>query len=341
MAEVSLEQLRSRLALFEERRRYYEWKSDHSPGKLQRHEVWRHRYLSSPYLIGALDDRIAIRFRDIFVNQTDLGKNGKIGMLPIDAGDAFMQKFTHMLEEYGARGGTPNNVIEEARKPILRYFENGDPIAVRMFAGYTVPPTPFFVKYGRREFLEPMLHEGRMRICPASFYNNQRFAEAIRDDEISRFFFIPTFRERLDGKQFIDFEDHRIDFGDDDITLSIKIPDYYLFSLCDHIYYRMPTDFNSDAALIIRDPIRFTQLVISSFLAKWTDWEPMHGSVEYYDPYRDYTKIKVPEMSKHFGYSYQREVRIVLRAKRPIRTALQPEFLAIGSMRDYAELISA
>lgn len=342
MNEVSLDQMRTRLALMEERRAHYEWKSDNTAGKLVRHEVWRHDYLANPYLLGAPEERVASRFKDIFINQTELGNNAKIGMLPLDAGDAFMQKFTHMLEEYGARtGNPPEDVIEQARKPIRRYFEKGDPIAVRMFDGYQKPEAPFLVKYGRREFLEPMLMEGRIRICPASYYNNDGLGDAIRDDELTRNFFIPTFRERLQGIHFVDVQGHRIDYGNDDLALPVVMPDYFLLSLCDHIYYRMPTDFDADAALIIRDPTRFMQRVISSFLANWPDWEPLHGPVTYYDPYRDYTKVKTPEMSKHFGYSYQREVRIAFRAKRRPHAALKPEFLTIGPMGDYAELVSA
>ncbi len=260
-------------------------------------------------------------------------------MIPLQSTDAFMQKFTHMIEEYGSRGGTPVNVIQSAREPILRYFEHGDPIALKMFAGYKIPSHPILVKYGRRQYLEPMLHNGSIRICPASFYNDQTHNDAVRDDEISRTFFIPTFRERLAGQHSIDFRGHRISFGNDDIVMPVVVPDYFLFSLCDCIYYRLPTDFDADAALIIRDPVRFSQRVISAFLAASPGWEPMYGPVTYYDPYRDYTEMRVPEMSKHFGYSYQREVRIAFRAKQPIRTTLQPEYLKIGSMTDYAELV--
>jgi hypothetical protein len=342
MAQVSADQIRSRLADVNARKAHYEQKSNMPPKKLVRHEVWRHDYLSYPYLIGAPDDRIAKRFCDIFMNAMELEENGKIVPrrgFAID--DTFTQKFTHMLEEYGSRGGTPVDVIAAARTPFLRYFENGDPIAVKMFNGYQAPPSPFFIKYGRKQFLEPMLREGRIRICPASFYSNTALLASIKDDEISRTFFIPTFRERLAGQDFLDFQGHRIVFGDDDIVLPVVCPDYFLFSLCDQIYYRLPTDFDADAALIIRDPNLFRQRIISHFLVRRPDWEPLHGPVTYYDPYRDHSKIKVPEMSKHFGYTYQREVRIAFRSKQSVHAALQPEFLKIGPMTDYAELICA
>lgn len=340
MTQVTVEQLRSRLAEFEERKAYYEWKSENAEGRLKRHEVWRHTYLSFPYLIGATDGRVAERFCDIFINQSELGNEGKIGIRPgFETDDSFSQKFTHMLEEYDSRGGMPARVIQTAKKPILSYFENGDPIAVKMFAAYHPPSTPYVVKYGRKEFLEPMLHKGKIRICPATFYNNTSFVESVQDDETSRVFFIPTFRERLIGQHFIDFQGRRIAFGNDDIVLPVVVPDYYLFSLCDQIYYRLPTDFKADAALIIRDPVRFSQCVISAFMARRPDWEPLYGSIAYYDPYRDYTKAGVPEMLKHFRYAYQREVRIAFRSKQSLRTTLEPEFLTIGSMSEYAELI--
>ncbi|MFZ0479157.1 MAG: hypothetical protein WAL71_08405 [Terriglobales bacterium] len=339
MAQVSIDQIRSRLAEVSARKAHYERKSSTPPERLVRHEVWRHDYLSFPYLIGAPDDRVGKRFCDIVMNTAELGPEGKIGVHDFAKDETPTQKFTHMLEEYGSRGGTPAGVIAAARAPVLRYFENGTPVAVKMFQGYQAPPAPFLVKYGRKEFLEPMIKEGRMRICPATFYNNTAFLQSVQDDERSRMFFIPTFRERLAGKDHLDFQGRRIVFGDDDINMPVICPDYFLFSLCDQIYYRLPTDFNADAALIIRNPGLFTQRVISHFLVKQPDWEPLHGPVTYYDPYRDYSKVKVAEMSKHFGYAYQREVRIAFRSKHPIHTGLQPEFLKIGAMTDYAELI--
>lgn len=338
---VPIALVRDRLRLIEDRFDAYVKQAEQNGGRLKRHEVWRKDYLSFPYLIGAPDDRIAQRFRDVFINTTDLNPDAKLVPLPVDTADSFMQKFTHLNEEYGARGGLPIDVVSEARKPTVAYFENGDPIAVKIFAGYTPQISPFVVKYGRREFLEPMLHSGRLRICPATYYNDSTHNAAIKDDEIHRTFYIPTFRERLQGIHHLDFQGHRIQYGEDDIVLPVVAQDYFLYSLCDHIYYRMPTDFGANAALIIRAPDIFAQRLISSFLARWPDWEPEYGPVTYYDPYRDYAKMRVHEMSKHFGYAYQREVRIVLRAKRQPWAALQPEFLDIGAMTDFADLVSA
>ncbi len=90
MAFVSADQIRSRLAYMEGRRRRYEEKYQ-ANGGVRRHEMWRHEYLANPYGIGAPDDRLAERFLHIFVNQTELTPEAKIGMLPMDVDDRFMQ----------------------------------------------------------------------------------------------------------------------------------------------------------------------------------------------------------------------------------------------------------
>jgi hypothetical protein len=339
---VAPSQLRARAHAMHARWQHFEDVAARQHGNLKRHETWRHEYASDPYLLGAPDERLASRFKHVFINQTELNTDAKIGLLPIEDEHSFMAKFTHLLEEYGVRTGEhpPSDVISAAKAPALKYFANGEPIASRMFRNYVAPTTSFTVKYGRREFLEPMLRWGRLRICPASYYSDSAHNDAVKDDETHRTFYIPTFRERLRGIHHTMFQGRRIEYGDDDLVVPIAAPDYFLLSLCDSIYYRLPTDFEADAALVIRDPNRFAQRVISSFLARYPNWKPHYGPVTYYDPYRDFTKIRVHQMSKHFGYAYQREVRIVLEARQGPGHALQPEFFEIGPMDDYAELLS-
>jgi hypothetical protein len=87
-------------------------------------------------------------------------------------------------------------------------------------------------------------------------------------------------------------------------------------------------------------PTLFTRLVVSNFLAQQPDWKTLCGHITYYDPCRDYTKIKVPEMSKNFGYGYQRELRIAFEAKRHVRSNLEPIFLKIDPKKDFSGLLS-
>jgi hypothetical protein len=339
MAKVTVDQIRQRFETVEARRRHYERKSE-QPGRLQRHEVWRHAYLAHPYLIGSPEDRVADRFRNTFMNAMELGPKGQIAPVLMSETDEYMQVFTHLLEEYGSRGGEPpEDVIATARAPLVKYFEDGTPIGVRLFDGYTAPTDPIIVKYGKRQFLEPMFQNGDLRLANAGLYNDSQFLKAVRDDETSRTFFIPTFEERLAGKTHCEFQGHRIEYDDDDIVLPLVFEDYYLFSLCEHIHYRMPMDFEADAAIVIRDPARFKRRLISTFLSRFPDWEPLEGKVIYYDPYRDYSKFKIPEMAKRFGYAYQKEVRIVFRRRHKLSEPLEPLHLSIGSMTDYADLL--
>lgn len=315
LSKVNLKELRERAKRLEQRRTEYLARAD--AGALVRHETWRLEYLIRPYLLGAPDDRVAERFRHVFVNTTELDAGGRLTPVPLQRTDEYMQVFTHLLEEYANRpgGGIPDGVVASSRAPLLRYFEKGTPAGVRMFESYAAPPTPIIVKYGKRQFLEPMLATGDLRLANAGLYNDASHSDAVRDDETSRTFFIPTWRERLEGRTGMDFQGHRIEFEDDDIVMPLVFGDYYLFSLCEQVHHRMPTDFDADAAIVIRDPARFKQRLISTFLARLPDWEPLEGPVTYYDPYRDYSKFTVPEMAKHFGYGYQREVRVAFRPR--------------------------
>jgi hypothetical protein len=298
-------------------------------------------YYNRPYLAGAPYDRVAERFRDVFLNVTEVDALGRLSFRSGATDDhGFMPKFTHLLEELNSRGGLRTDLIAEARAPVLKYFDGGAPIGVKLFGSFDRPRRPFLVKYSRREFLEPMLRDGVLRICPATYYEDVHLLPSIKDTETHRYFYIPTFRERLRGESNLLYQGHDIKFGNDDVSLPVVVPDYFLFSLSDSIYYRLPTDFSADPALIILDPNRFYRRLSGAFASRWPGWLRTMGPVTYFDPYIDYDRCRDPEMVKHFAYSYQREVRVVFRSQRRPTAPLEPEFLNIGSMVDYAELLT-
>ena len=65
----------------------------------------------------------------------------------------------------------------------------------------------------------------------------------------------------------------------------------------------------------------------------------MDLKIIYYDPYQDYAKLNASEIAKHFGYAYQKEVRVAFRPCQWISLNLEPVFLSNGSMTAYADLV--
>lgn len=80
---VTSKQLKERAEAMEARWHYFKETADRQKNTLKLHETWRQEYASFPYLLGAPDDRIASRFKDVFINQTELDSSAKVGLLPI------------------------------------------------------------------------------------------------------------------------------------------------------------------------------------------------------------------------------------------------------------------
>jgi len=336
-APIDLKELRWRLDYLSERAAEYENRRRQNSGKLPKSDWWRLAYCKYPYLIGATQDEYNERFCDIFLNTTDLTEKGQISpAVGMEDDSYFMQKFTHLLEENRMYVDT----IQRGRAPIVDYFANGTPIGVRLFQGARQPSNPILVKYSKREYLEPMLREGRIRISPAAFYDSDGHIASIRDAETHRPIKIPTFRERLAGKTSVMVKGTTLNFNEKDLEINVEVPNYYMFCTSSWIYYRLPSDFNSDAALIIFDPDRFVRTVVSKFLAIEPLWKPVHGNIRYYDPYLETADLKVPEMSKHIRYAYQREHRIAFIRGDYAQREMGHIHLTIGDMRDYATLVT-
>lgn len=336
-----IDSIRSKLKSLEHLREKIE-RIHKETGRLLRHQGWRLNYYQFPYLIGTSSETLETRFRDVFLNVYDVTADGKIVPRPDE--DLFLlQKFTHLIEEWNSRGGLPVSVAKSAAAQVRKYFENGEPVGTRFFEKLQKPSAPFLVRYSKKEFLEPLLKRGLLRICPASYYSDPTHIESVRDSETAREIFFPTFRERLRGETSISVQGYQIPLRDSDLSIPVEMQDYFLLSSCSQIYHRLPTDFDATAAIVIRDPKLFSQRVISAFLAAYPEWQPIMGNVTYYDPYNDYNKLarrQQFQMLKHFRYSYQREHRIAFLPRTLPPVPLKPEFINIGPMTDYAEIVA-
>lgn len=310
-------------------------------GGLSRHEVWRVQYLQHPYLLLCSDEELEERWIDVFANTVTLNEEGKIGveLEGIHEPGHMTETFTHMLEACSARGGVEAEQMEKGKAELQKYFEHGEPLGVAMFKNMPRRIKNSIVKFSRYEFLEPMLRQGRLRLAPASYYARGSHLKSVRDLETHKTLRIPVVSEALAGETHINYDGKNLLIEGGAVTLPLVVPDYFLFSTCLDLDRRMPTDFEADAALIIRDADGFFHKVKKAFEKQIDQANFYHGPVKYFDPFRwkpDGTIL--PEMMKHFAFSYQKEHRIVAL---PVTRELQvePVFLEIGSMQDYAEIV--
>lgn len=311
-------------------------------GTLVRHDLWRLGYYKTPYLLLQSDEAILERFGDVFLNGIDLSPKGKITPTPMLANDnRFGRLFTEIIEETNWRGVLTRDSMSEAMQQLNAYFSEGTPLGVRMFNGRTDVNSNWLVKFSKKEFVEDAFNNGRLRIAPASEYAKGSHLKAVKDLETVRPYKVKAVNEALRGESSVDFHGHKMPIKDGVIDLEVRLNNYFVFCTCKDISRRMPTDFEADAALIIKDRKSFVRRLRKALLHEHPDWEFVEGDMYYYDPFNDVPTDMNQEFWKHIAYSYQQEHRCVLRPRNHKHVALEPFFVELGPLSDISEVVRA
>jgi len=161
----------------------------------------------------------------------------------------------------------------------------------------------------------------------------------MRDRETEREFHFPVYKDLVKGRKAVDFNGISIPIKDGFATIVKECPDYLLWSACEDIDRRVPTDFASTAALIIKEPKEFHYRVRKAVAKKWPQTPTWFGRVDYYDPCAVTHRTRRPETIKYFSYLYQRETRLCVFPKSE-QMPIEPVDLCIGPIDDISELIS-
>lgn len=327
----------AKLAWYEKRKHEIDQDADKNGGKVRRQDMWSRNYFRNPYLARATEEQISQRFCDVFHNQVDLDDQGRICMKPILESDAWMfQRWGNILDELSAQGGVPVDMIAAANEPLTKYFDDEVTKGVLLFRDAPELDRLELVKFSRRDFIERMHLHGETRIAPASAYADGSLLNAQQDLEIQCDFMIPTARLASKGYRHADIEGKTYDISDGDTQIIEEVPNYFVYCMCREIDRRLPTDFNSDAALVIHDAKQFQRRFFDAIREKLGNWDLKNGNVIYYDPYTDYKRNRVLEMTKHLRFYYQKEFRLLARPKKPFDHDLEPFFIKIGSLEDIA-----
>ena len=307
---------------------------------LSRQEYWRFEYTCRPYLREASDAALAQRLKGVMNNMSTLTSEGKIGLLPIGPdGERWMKLFTHVLEEYGSRGGLPP--IDLSDMPFPNPTAPDLPKAVEALKAIQIPkPGQALVKLGKREYMRELYEKGRIRIAPASSYSDPSLNHAIKDDELQ-------FDRITPGSEFtITVFDQKTGKPKGNIKPTSEITsrsaldtNYYVYCMTHSLDYRLFDDFEADACVIIRDPAAFKirlQEAVRGQLPNWVDWDDL---VTYIDPYLHPKGGIDLFFSKHFRFWYQHEYRFSWIPQSETRNHLEPFFVELGSLEQISEIV--
>lgn len=279
--------------------------------KAPRHVHWRSQYRHHRYMAGLSDDELDNRFADCLSNQLILTEEGKIGTSGID----WMEKSTHIFEEYSIRWSGPPFGQPDSRRFRIPEPYQGLSLAKALREDYLagIPEQFTLFKYGQREYLQPLMEEGVLRLMPASKYSDASLSPAIDDRELDFDKIEGTTRTRYSAKS-----------------------DYYCYCSSWLHSDRLIGDFLADCVVAISEPHEFFVRLATAL--NEIEFELCFNRVTYVDPLllSGYELMDLAFI-KHMRFAYQFEHRLV--AYPPSTgTHLDIRHLRLGPLNDIARI---
>lgn len=306
------------------------------------YEHWTYQYRANPYLDHISDNHLIQRARDIFANITTLSNDAKIGVVQVDEhGKNWWILWTHILEEMRSRFGPyPNSVWKEFAKEV-HYPDPRNEIskkAAEFVRKYEVNGQRYLYKYGKSKYLNDLLNYGILRLAPASSYSDPSLNLSIRDNELQiKIYPNPhTFAFESD-RRIIKNKDYKSKPHLKKISINSNT-DYYVFCMSSILLPRLFNDFNVDSCLLIKNPTLFLNKLNASFRDSVKDFQTVFSSVKYYDPILINSTDLNPFTSKHFKYTYEKEVRFICIPKTKMEK-LDYKIIELGNLSEIAEIL--
>jgi hypothetical protein len=326
---------------------YTEWRKGNIPAGvlMARHVVWRTRYRRDRYMENLSAEELVERHNDILSNIVEMTAERKIGIVMRDEHiDYWSEVLTQVYEEFVLRGYKPPQPFEEyfqkhpPQIPDLDY--PGIEAAEDRWNEMNLAPGTFLVKLGKRQYLEPFLESGQVRIAPASFYADESLNRAINDDELS----LSIYRRRGQGST------DAIGQSPDQLNSAIaevgpvvhrlQAPTNYLvYCMAGEYDRRLFSDFGADCCIVVREPQKFIRNMLEAMRKVLGGWQSFGAPVTYVDPMNASLGQLNIFFSKHFKYAYQKEYRLIWLPPEPLKQ-IDPLNIAIGPLDQWCELIS-
>jgi hypothetical protein len=290
-------------------------KSSDPSKTIPRHVLWRRQYRNYRYLQYLSKEELLQRAKDVLANQLTLTDERKIGFYDfVLDGDYLLKVWTHVLEEFVLRGYVPpapfeKSSIDDIQVP--KYEWPGLDKAIENFRAI-VTDKSVLIKFGKDEHLRVMIEVGSLRVSSAASYADPSLNPAIRDSELElSLLSLPSevHLEVFDGKTGHS-KGTLTPTGNVKWTMKART-NYYAYCLASRFDPRMFGDFEADAFVVIKDPVRFVEAIQAKWDQRIPEWDGVAMPVTYVDPFARYKSEPDVYFSKHFRYSYQKEFRCI------------------------------
>jgi hypothetical protein len=298
---------------------------------------WQEEYAQRRYLKHDSIEQLNQRQKDLEINILTIGADGSA---VIDVGEDFRRRLAHVHTEFKLRN-LP--IPTEIRQAPYRYFKR----AAELWAGVTLEPGTYLLKFGNHEHLLPMLKNGKIRVGNAKMYDDPSLNSAIadRETEFVNELYGATIGIPL-GKPYARTEGITQVEPIGNVRRIAKCnTDYHIASFCLKYDFRLFDDFSResekpyDSCLVIRDPHEFINRMRTCGESKLSGWSLHAQPVVYSDPYQPERGPVDVFFTKHFRYAYQEEFRMVWIPPSP-QDKLEPINFVLGPMTEYCTLLT-
>jgi hypothetical protein len=309
---------------------------------MKRSDWWRYQYHDDRYMEGMDATALKLRLRDVLSNTRSVTDDLKLGMLSTAtsgpyATNYWMVAFTHLLEEFGARGSGLPGDPDMSTMPKLDW--PGLQSAIPIFQSSRARHPEVLVRYSSHDRIESAYEQGSIFINPASRFSDPSLNAAVRDDELS----LTVYRRSSLFRTFYDEFGRALHPPGPALghkTEVLRAPtNYYVYCMSMDRSPRLFGDFNANAALIIHDVRRFIrQLGETVRKHLGSGWTWIARPVRYIDPLRAHPGPLNIFESKLFLYTYQHEFRVVWVPPNPVMD-LKPFLVSIPPLKTISTAI--
>jgi hypothetical protein len=263
-------------------------------------EFWEFQYEVYRYLGRVAPQDLVERYRAIIRNMKTLIKSER-HVIPIQSPLSswyWFRKEHQTRLEFAMRGVSPPAALPTG---LLDRSSRDAP---------TRPSSPnagdVLFRYSERNWIEEMVHLGRIRIGPAAFYRNLELGVARADEERAKTSFLAGEYVRIISKDGM-----RVPIVGD-VRRTVSLPNYYMLCLSCEWDPALFSDFRADACAVVRDGKRFAERLQAASKEQLDGWYFHHGPVEYFDPYQmSRDQFFDAGMCKDFRFAFEREYRFL------------------------------